>query len=85
VETRYFATIEVGDRRSFDGLGSFGFDLVHGTSRRREDGGSVTGLLTMHEVATLVDRGYEVTVHEPEARRSRARDLVTFDEWIKGI
>ena len=85
MERRFFVTVHAADSRAFGGLGDFHFDFIHGPTKRTESGGSMDGLLSVDEVLTLVDKGYEVTIHEPAERRSRALDIVPFDEWLKGV
>jgi len=36
-------------------------------------------------VEKLVKAGYEVTVHEEASKRSRAREIISFEEWIKEV
>ena len=81
----YFVTIHADDARRYDGLGDFDLDLVHGSSSRLEAGGTVGGLLTVEQIVMLVDRGYEVTLHQSADERSRALDVIPFDEWLKEI
>jgi hypothetical protein len=82
---RYFVTVRSTGQRAFQTLGDFGFDFVHGSFKRSPYGGTVEGLLDLEQVARLVERGYEVTVSEPTERRTRAHEVITFDEWIKGV
>ena len=85
MERRYFVTVHARDRRAFDSLGDFTFDFVHGATRRSEHGGTMEGLLGVEEILELVDKGYEVTMHEPAERRSRALEIVSFDDWLKAV
>jgi hypothetical protein len=86
VAQRFFVTIAARDSRDFQELGEFGLDLFVGTAKRREEmGGTIEGLLSMAEVEKLVKAGFEVTVHEEASKRSRAREIISFEEWIKEV
>jgi hypothetical protein len=46
---------------------------------------TMDGLLTLEQVARLVDDGYQVLVREPARNRSHAGDLMEFQDWIKAV
>ncbi len=81
---RYFATIIAQDRESFLRLHEYGLDLVHGSARTRDrEQPVIEALLTMEEVARLVEDGYRVLVEEEASKRARARQIVGFDRWLE--
>jgi hypothetical protein len=84
MEKRYFVTIIARDRESFLVLHDYDLDLVHGSARARDrEQPSIEGLLTLKEVARLVEDGYRVVVEEESSRRARARQIVGFDRWLE--
>ena len=84
-EHRYFATVHADTRQTMVDLASFHFDLFQATARADGTGGAIDGLLTLDEVARLVDAGYRVTVEAPDTARSRARQTSTFADWLEGM
>lgn len=82
---RYFVTVHAATRQAMVDLASFHFDLFQATARAEGGGGAIGGLLTLDEVAALVDAGYRVTVEEPDLARSRARQTSTFADWLEGM
>ncbi|GIG61852.1 hypothetical protein Lfu02_62240 [Longispora fulva] len=46
------------------------------------EGGSVEGLVSLEDVARLVEAGYQVTVQAEEASRSRASETIGLREWL---
>jgi len=82
---RFFVTVETRSDRAWEELGDTDLDLFHATGNRRQRGGTIEGLLSIKEVASLVEEGYRVTVVDPEARRSRARDTIDFEDWLETI
>ena len=45
---------------------------------------AIEGLLTLEEVANLVNNGYRVLVEEDASKRSRATEIITSaEDWIK--
>jgi hypothetical protein len=46
----------------------------------------IDGLLSLEEVARLVDAGYQVLVKENDKKGQRAQtEVVEFSEWLKGM
>jgi hypothetical protein len=81
---RFFTTIHAPDRASFLRLDQYDFDLVHGTARMRKPDPTMEALLTLDEVARLVEDGYRVTVEEEASKRARARtQRIDFPEWLR--
>lgn len=67
---RYFAMIIAQNRESFPRLHEYGLDLVHGSARTRDrEQPIVEALLTMEEVARLVEDGYRVLVEKEASKR----------------
>lgn len=84
MDKRYFVTIIAQDRESFLRLHEYDLDLVHGSARARDrKQPTIEGLLTMEEVARLVDDGYRVVVEEESSKRARATQIVGFDRWLE--
>jgi len=84
VEKRYFVTIIARDRESFLGLHDYDLDLVYGSARARDrKQPTIEALLTMEEVARLVEDGYRVMVEEESSKRARVRQIVGFDRWLE--
>lgn len=82
---RYFVTIDAKTDQAWDDLGETDLDLLHPTGAKRRRGGRIQALVTMAEVESLVDEGYEVMVQESAAKRSRARETVGFQEWLETL
>lgn len=81
---RYFATINAHDRESLLRLHEYDLDLVHGSARTRDrEQPTIEALLTMEEVARLVEDGYRVLVEEEASKRARARQTVGLDRWLE--
>ena len=89
MQGRYFVRVVPRDRQSLVRLSRLGLDLFHPTARRTEgDAGAlaIDGLMTLEEIAKLVDGDYEVTVVEAvAARRSTGIEINTFEEWLAGM
>jgi hypothetical protein len=82
---RYFVTVHASTRQAMVDLASFHFDLFQATARPEATGGAIEGLLSLDQVAVLIDAGYRVTVEEPDTARSRARQTTTFADWLEGM
>lgn len=80
---RYFVEVEAPDDRRFQELGGIGVDLFVGTADRK--GRRVKALASMDDVEQLVNLGYRVTVEERSDARARARDIISFDEWLETV
>jgi hypothetical protein len=80
---RYFVEVEAPDDRRFQELGETGLDLFVGTADRK--GLRVQALASMGDVERLVNLGYRVTVEEPSDARARAREIISFDEWLETV
>jgi hypothetical protein len=82
---KYFATVIAPSKRELLNLQKFDVDLFQPTSRindRKEF--VIEGLLSLEEVAKLVESGYQVLVQEESSKRARAhRETVEFGQWIK--
>lgn len=86
MSTRFFVQVEAPDRAALQRLIELGVDVVHGTFRpSRGDTWTVQGLVHPDELEGLVDAGFRVTVESTAQSRSRARETVTFDEWLAGM
>lgn len=84
-ERRFFVKITGRGKPAFARLRSLELDLFVPTLKREEDEVSIEGLLTMREVEQLVDAGFAVTIEEPDTRRSRAHEVIDFEEWLRGM
>lgn len=82
---RFFVTVDTRSNRAWEELGDTDMDLFHATGYKRRQGGRIEGLLSIEEVASLVDEGYRVTVVAGEEKRSRARDTIDFEDWLETI
>ena len=82
---KYFATVIAPSKRALLDLQKYDVDLFQPTSRindRKEF--VIEGLLTLEDVAKLLDGGYQVLVQEESSKRARAhRETVEFSKWIK--
>lgn len=83
-ERRYFSTVVTRTRQSLRDLAEEDVDVVQATAKERGDGKyTIEGLLTIDEVQSLVDNGYEVVVHEEASKRARAQsETIEFDQWL---
>ncbi len=79
---RYFITVHTADPRVLRRLADFNLDLFQATARTREDGASIEGLVSMADVARLVDAGYRVTIEADERSRMRATETAGLREWL---
>lgn len=82
---KYFATVIASGKRALLDLQKHDLDLFQATSKindRKEF--VIEGLLTLDDVAKLVESGYQVLVKEESSKRARAnREIVEFQQWIK--
>ena len=82
---KYFATVIASSKRALLDLQKHDLDLFQPTSKindRKEF--VIEGLLTLDDVAKLVESGYQVLVKEESSKRARAnREIVEFQQWIK--
>jgi hypothetical protein len=87
MEKRYFVTVMTTSRRSLRALQQFDVDLFQQTAKAPDEKSfSIEGLLSLEEIARLVENGYQVLVEEPAAKRARAQvEIVEFEEWLKGM
>lgn len=85
MDRRFFCTIFAKDRKHLIGLSKLDVDVFRPTARITEKQEYVIeGLLTLEDVANLVDNGYRVLVEEDASKRARATELITSaDDWIK--
>ena len=85
MERRYFCTVFARDREHLIALNKLDVDVFQPTARiNNQKAHVIEGLLTLEEVAKLVDNGYQVLVEEDESKRSRAKELITSaEDWIK--
>jgi hypothetical protein len=85
---RYFVVVTADSHAELLRLAKLELDLdLFPVTARRASGEEVTieGLLTLAQVGELVERGYRVLVNEEASKRSRAHEVVSFDEWIRGM
>ena len=87
MDQRFFCTIFAQDRKHLIGLSKLDVDVFQPTARITEKQEYVIeGLLTLEQVASLVDNGYRVLVEEDASKRARAAEIMTSAEtWIKEI
>jgi hypothetical protein len=85
MERHFFCTVFARDRKHLIALNQLDVDVFQPTARiNNQKVHVIEGLLTLDEVAKLVDDGYQVLIEEDEAKRSRAKELITSaDDWIK--
>lgn len=87
MERRFFCLIFARDRKHLIGLNPLDVDVFQPTARITEKQEYVIeGLLTLDEVANLVDNGYRVLVEEDAAKRARAaEDTTSAEAWIQNF
>jgi hypothetical protein len=87
MERRFFCVIFAKDRKHLIGLNQLDVDVFQPTARITEKQEYVIeGLLTMEEVAKLVDNEYRVLVEEDASKRARASEVTaSADAWIKNL
>ena len=85
MERRFFCVIFAKDRKHLIGLSKLDVDVFQPTARITENKEhAIEGLLTLEQVASLVDNGYRVLVEEDSSKRSRATEIITSaEDWIK--
>jgi hypothetical protein len=78
------STRAVALRPSRDASGATTYKETAKLSETREF--VIDGLLTLQEIARLVDDGYRVLIKENDARKARARtEVIEFEAWLKGM
>ncbi len=84
MERRFFCTIFARDQKHLIALNRHEVDVFQPTARITDQKEFVIeGLLTLEQVAKLVDNGYHVLVEEDAAKRARAHEFITSAEaWI---
>ena len=87
MEKRFFCVIFAMDRKHLIGLSQLDVDVFQPTARITEQKEYVIeGLLTLEEVANLVENGYRVLVEEDASKRARASEVTSSaDAWIKSF
>jgi hypothetical protein len=87
MQKQYFVTVMAGSKRMLRGLQQFDLDVFQQTAKSAGDKTfSIEGLLSLDDVARLVDSGYQVLVEEPAAKRARAQvEIIEFEQWLKGM
>lgn len=85
VERRYFVTVKADSRRALRNLSEEDLDLFQATAKEADDGTySIEGLLTLEQVARLVEADYQVLVQEESSKRARAgRETIEFTQWLR--
>jgi hypothetical protein len=85
MERRFFCTIYARDRNHLIELGQLDFDVFRPTARLTErHEHAIEGLLTLDQVAKLVENGYRVLVEEDSSKRARASELImSAEDWIR--
>jgi hypothetical protein len=85
MERHFFCTIFAQDQKHLIGLSKLEVDIFRPTARISEKQEyAIEGLLTLEDVAKLVDNGYRVLVEEDVSKRSRAMEFITSaEDWIK--
>ena len=80
--TRFFVKVFAQDRDSLLRLQKYDYDLFHQSAKQTPDkAASIEGLLTMPEVEQLVLDGYRVLIEDEASKRSRAKEILTFEQW----
>lgn len=80
--TRFFVKVFAQDRHSLLRLQKYDYDLFHQSAKQTKDkAASIEGLLTMPEVERLVLDGYRVLIEDEASKRSRAKEILTFEQW----
>ncbi len=87
MERRFFCTIFAQDQKHLIALNRHEVDVFQPTARITEQQTfAIEGLLTLEQIARLVDDGYRVLVEEDESRRARAQEFVTSaEQWLKAF
>lgn len=75
---RFFVTITAAEQQLLREVGRFDLDLF--SHRHTDDGQELGGLVTLEDIARLVESGYRVTVHETDTPR-RTHEYVDFEAW----
>lgn len=85
MDPRFFCTIYAQDHKHLIALNRQEVDVFQPTVRINEQKQYVIeGLLTLEEIAKLVNNGYRVLVEEDASKRTRATEFITSaEEWIK--
>ena len=85
MDQRFFCIIFAQDRKHLIRLSKLDVDVFQPTARITEKQEYVIeGLLTLEQVASLVDNGYRVLVEENSSKRSRATEIISSaEDWIK--
>ena len=78
--SRFFVTIMAPDKRRMHELATLDLDLF--AARSDEAGHRVDGLISLEDVAALVEAGYRVLVSDTD-RPKRDHEHIGFDEWRK--
>ena len=87
MNTRYFCTIFAQDHKHLIALNALDVDVFHPTARMTErEEYIIEGLLTLEEVAELVDNGYRVLVEEDASKRARSiKNSISAKAWISAF
>lgn len=84
---RYFVKVLAADKQRLVALQGLGLDLFQSTAVQRANAGlAIDGLLTLEQVGSLVQAGYQVLVEEHESQRARARtEVADFSRWLQSM
>lgn len=87
MERRFFCTIFAQDQKHLIALNRYEVDVFQPTARITEQQAfAIEGLLTLEQIARLVDDGYRVLVEEDESRRARAQEfIISAEQWLKAF
>ncbi len=79
---RFFVRVFAQDRHSLLRLQKYDYDLFHQSAKQTQDkAASIEGLLSMREIEQLVLDGYRVLVEDEASKRSRSKEILTFEQW----